>query len=232
MPTRKRKRKWIPRNEQERRIDSLDWRQARDRYETDNLSWERRMSALLFDDYLLDIAQDYLNNPRPITEELLKRFIDIKSNKKAHKDYLTRFGEQALEHWVPSTYDEYYRRNQEGNMRPPRDIVSKYDSQNIDAAIDRWMWSNQRASNIMDSLVIEQHLPYYDDPKIRRKVDAILEQIERNRVQPTYPGYDKVLERRNEPSSWTAEPGSEPEYKIVLTPHGYVSRPIDPILEW
>ena len=53
----------------------------------------------------------------------------------------------------------------------------------------------------MDSLVIEQHLPYYDDPKIRRKVDAILEQIERNRVQPTYPGYDKVLERRNEPSS-------------------------------
>ena len=56
------------------------------------------MSALLFDDYLLDIAQDYLNNPRPITEELLKRFIDIKSNKKAHKDYLTRFGEQALEH--------------------------------------------------------------------------------------------------------------------------------------
>lgn len=196
--TPRRKRKWIPTNEQERRIDSLNWRQARDLYESDSLRWEKRMNDLL-PGLQFEVAQDYLNDPASITESAHKWLVDVKSRKRAqraHKDYLNNLYIKLFEHWVPSTYDEYNRLNQEGNMYPSMNSLPRV---NIDAAVDQRMWGDQRAANIMDSLLIEQYSPYYDDPKIKRKIEAALERLQKNRVPATYPGYNELLERRNEP---------------------------------
>lgn len=218
-----RKKKWIPKDEQERRIDSLNWREARDLYESDSLRWEKRMNDLV-PGLWFEVAQDYLNNSAPLTEQVLKNVKPDKRAKRAHKDYLTYLLENLYEHWVPSTYDEYDRRNQAGKMYPPTNSLPGFGD--IDAAIDQRMWGDQRASNIMDSLFIEQYLPYYDDPKIKRKIEAALKRLQKNRVPATYPGYNELLERRNEITD-------EPEYEEVRTPEGNVSRPtLETLMEW